>query len=62
MSRFNGKIEKHMADLIQGEVGFFNGWKVSEETEREACEKAAQKISRYLMTKMKKAVDKVENE
>lgn len=46
-----------MADLIQGEVGFFNGWKVSEETERETCEKAAQKISRYLMTKMKKALD-----
>jgi len=32
------------ANIIQGEVGFFNGWAISKEGERESCEKAAEKI------------------
>jgi len=33
-----------LANIIQGEVGFFNGWAVSKESERDSCEKAAEKI------------------
>jgi len=33
-----------IANIIQGEVGFFNGWAVSKESERDSCEKAAEKI------------------
>lgn len=38
----------HLSFLIQKEVGFFNGWRVSEEAEKEACQDAAKKIYRYL--------------
>lgn len=37
-----------MADLVQSEVGWFNGWWVPEENERESCEKAAERIIKYL--------------
>jgi hypothetical protein len=40
---------EHMADLIQSEVSFFNGWNVSKRTEREACNIAARNIGAYLM-------------
>jgi len=33
-----------LANIIQGEVSFFNGWAISKEGERDACEKAAEKI------------------
>lgn len=37
------KIEK-IADIIQSHVGYFNGWWVDDESERESCERAAKKI------------------
>ena len=43
---------RHCADLIQKEVGYFNGWSVSQDTEREACEIAAKKVERYLRRKL----------
>jgi len=36
--------ESSLADIIQSEVGYFNGWSVSQEDEREACKVAASKI------------------
>lgn len=39
---------KHLQKLIQQEVSFFNGWHVSEESERKACTRAAEKIVAYL--------------
>lgn len=34
--------------LIEAEVGYFNGWAVSEKTMRKDCERAALNILRYL--------------
>ena len=42
------RIVGRVADQIESEVSFFNGWSVSEEAQREACEKAARKAVRYL--------------
>ena len=39
---------KHIRRLIVAEVSFFNGWSVSEENMQGACQKAADKILRYL--------------
>jgi len=39
---------KRLTDIIQDEVGFFNGWFVSEYLERASCELAEKKIHRYL--------------
>lgn len=44
---------QHIANIIQSEVGYFNGWEVSDEAEREACELAAKRIARYLRRKKK---------
>ena len=62
MSNTNGKktavpnsldwLVRHCADLIQKEVGYFNGWSVSQDAEREACEIAAKKVERYLRRKL----------
>lgn len=41
----------HLTSLIQKEVGFFNRWYVGQRTEKEACEKAAKKIYKYLNKK-----------
>lgn len=38
----------HIARLIQGEVGYFNGWAVSDELEYKACHKAAKKVAAYI--------------
>ena len=45
------KIINHCTKIIRGEVGYFNGWSVSEESEKKACEKAAAKILKYLQKK-----------
>jgi len=42
---------KHLAKLIEREVSFFNGWSVSEQRMREACDKAVTNILRYLRGK-----------
>jgi hypothetical protein len=39
---------KHLARLIEEEVGYFNGWLVSEASVQKACELAATRILRYL--------------
>ena len=42
---------RHLVNQIRKEVSFFNGWRVSEDREREACEKAADRAIRYLEKK-----------
>lgn len=42
------RLVGRVADQIESQVSFFNGWAVSEKTQREACEKAARKAVRYL--------------
>ena len=39
----------HIAKIISGEVGWFNGWHATEEAEAGSCLKAAKKIMRYLV-------------
>jgi hypothetical protein len=39
---------KHLARIIQSEVGYFNGWAVSQERETEDCLEAAKRIAEYL--------------
>jgi hypothetical protein len=39
---------KRITQIIEREVSFFNGWSVSEEYVRKACDKATTKILRYL--------------
>jgi len=46
MKRSN--ITKKIADIIQDETAYYNGWSVSETEERLSCEKAAKRIQRYL--------------
>lgn len=45
---------KRIADIIQSNVGYFNGWSVSEESERGACEDAAREIEKYVENKIKR--------
>jgi len=51
-------ITRKLAEAISKEVGFFNGWSVSDDVEWRACVKAAQKviriISRHNKTKIAK--------
>jgi len=42
------RLVRHCATIIQKEVGYFNGWSVSDDDEREACLKAAAKVKKYL--------------
>lgn len=42
---------KAWGDIIQRQVSYFNGWRVSKETERRDCEKAAYRIMRSLRRK-----------
>jgi len=51
--------KKHIADLIQSEVGWFNGWDVSEYAERKSCEEAAESIIEYLTRKAKRDSQKI---
>ena len=39
---------KHATKLIRREVGYFNGWRVSDEQMDRDCENAAKKVIRYL--------------
>lgn len=41
-------LEKEVADLIASEVGWFNGWKASEEMFNKSCRKAARKVIKRL--------------
>lgn len=41
-------LEKEVAELIASEVGWFNGWKASEEMFDKSCRKAAQKVIKRL--------------
>lgn len=45
------KEYRHLVNQIRKEVSFFNGWGVSEDREREACEKAADNAIRYFEKK-----------
>lgn len=47
------KERKHLTDIIEKEVSFFNGWAVTQEDQRKICEKAAKKARRYLERKLK---------
>lgn len=42
------QLINHLTKIIQREVGYFNGWHVSDEAEKESCEKAAAKVLKYL--------------
>ena len=48
----NDKILKHCTKLIQSEISFMNGWRISEHGEKEACKKAAEKVIKYLKKKI----------
>lgn len=41
-------LEKEIAELIANEVGWFNGWKASEEMFDKSCRKAARKVIKRL--------------
>ena len=41
-------LEKEVAELIASEVGWFNGWKASEEMFNKSCRKAARKVIKRL--------------
>ena len=43
-------IRDHVTAIIRREVGFMNGWHVSEETLTGACRKAAEKLMTYFAT------------
>jgi hypothetical protein len=44
----NERVRKHIAELIRREVSFFNGWAIPDSSARKACEKATEKILKYL--------------
>ena len=41
-------LEKEVSELIASEVGWFNGWKASEEMFDKSCRKAARKVIKRL--------------
>lgn len=45
------KVRVRLAKIIQRHVGYFNGWRVSEENEQLDCIDAAHDIIRYLKRK-----------
>jgi len=47
-------LEKEVAELIANEVGWFNGWKASEEMFDKSCRKAARSVIKRLT---KRALD-----
>lgn len=49
--RSKEKVRVRLARIIQRRVGYFNGWKVSEEQEQLDCLDAAHDIIRYLKRK-----------
>ena len=44
----------HIANIIQSEVGYFNGWLVDQESKREACEKAGNRIEQYIKGRIRR--------
>ena len=50
--RIKMKIDKHVlklaGELIEGRVGYFNGYAVSEESVNKSCQKAAGDVIRFL--------------
>lgn len=50
IQRISPRAFKHITRLIRREVSYFNGWWVSDENVDKACEKAAQKVLRYLVS------------
>ena len=48
MSGENMSLEKEIAELIANEVGWFNGWKASEEMFDKSCRKAARSVIKRL--------------
>lgn len=42
------KQQKHIAKIIERELGFTNGWSISDKSYTEHCLKAAKKIAAYL--------------
>lgn len=51
--KFTKRQKDYIASLIEEEVSFFNGWSVTKETQREACEKAAERVLRYIKPKLR---------
>jgi len=45
---------KHLSRLIEDQVSWFNGWQVSNEAMQKTCQKAANRILRYLGRKDQK--------
>lgn len=59
MSHLKSKTKKltdkqvtHITKIIQREVGYFNGWSVSNEAEEKACRLAATKALKYIIKKL----------
>ena len=47
------KQKKHIAKIIERELGFTNGWSINEKSYTEYCLIAAKKIDRYLSKGLK---------
>ena len=52
MSNLDKRTVNHIAKLIEKEVSYFNGWSVPQEIMESDCKKAADKIAKYLDTKL----------
>jgi hypothetical protein len=48
------RLELRVADAILKQVSYFNGWKVAEESEYEACLRAARNVIRIVRAEDKK--------
>ena len=44
----------HIANIIQSEVVYFNGRLVDQESEREACENAGNRIEQYIKGRIRR--------
>lgn len=57
----NDRTQETIADIIEKQLGFTNGWSVSHDTYRDHCDVAAKKILAYLKRKErnKKSLNKI---
>ena len=54
MKTLTTKQRDHIANIIRGEVSYFNGWSVSEDSVDSSCFRAACKIELYLKRKSRR--------
>lgn len=51
------KQQRHIANIIQSELGFTNGWWIDEKSYDEHCQKAAKRIRTYLRKVLKISIN-----